>query len=119
MSKNSLELEFSGEEHGEGISSQHEHLRMSSFIVLALEKADKIDIIKSIEGFKYQIKEISPQTKIINMSSPFGLNAKELFLNIRFKGMIANKVSENLFLTDLDGHLFNVEGSPVFAKSSG
>ena len=54
--------------------------------------------------------------KVINVSSPFGLNAKELFLNIRFKGMIANKVSENLFLTDLDGHLFNVEGSPIFAK---
>jgi len=36
MSKNSLELEFSGDEHGEGISSQHEHLRISSFIILTL-----------------------------------------------------------------------------------
>ena len=54
--------------------------------------------------------------KLMNVSSPFGLNAKELFLNIRYKGMIANKVSENLFLTALDGHLFNVEGSPIFAK---
>jgi hypothetical protein len=33
--------------------------------------------------------------------------------------MIANKVSENLFLTDLDGHLFNVEGSPILEKKSG
>lgn len=41
MSKNSLELEFSGEDHGEGISSSHEHLRMSSFIVLSLEKQDR------------------------------------------------------------------------------
>jgi hypothetical protein len=28
-----------------------------------------------------------------------------------------NKVSKNLYLTDLDGHLVNVEGSPVFDKS--
>jgi hypothetical protein len=37
-------------------------------------------------------------------------------LNIRYKGLIVNKVSENLYLTDLDGHLVNVEGSPVFEK---
>lgn len=33
--------------------------------------------------------------------------------------MIANKVSDNLFLTDLDGHLVNVEGSPILAKKTG
>jgi hypothetical protein len=56
--------------------------------------------------------------KIINVSSPFGLNSKELFLNIRYKGMIVNKVSDNLFMTDLDGHLVNVEGSPIFANKT-
>ena len=56
--------------------------------------------------------------KIENVSSPFGLNSKELFLNIRYKGMIVNKVSDNLFLTDLDGHLVNVEGSPIFKKKT-
>jgi hypothetical protein len=38
-------------------------------------------------------------------------------LNIRYKGLIVNKLSENLYLTDLDGHLVNVEGSPVFERS--
>jgi hypothetical protein len=38
-------------------------------------------------------------------------------LNIRYKGLIVNKVSESLYLTDLDGHLVNVEGSPIFEKS--
>ena len=47
------------------------------------------------------------------------MNAKELFLNIRYKGIIANKLSESLYLTDLDGHLVNVEGSPVFDKETG
>jgi len=48
------------------------------------------------------------------MSSPFGLNSRELFLNIRYKGIIVNKIGENLYLTDFDGHLVNVEGSPIF-----
>ena len=29
-----------------------------------------------------------------------------------------NKLSENLYITDLDGHLVNVEGSPVFDRGS-
>lgn len=62
---------------------------------------------------------IKPSQKIVNISSPFGLNSKELFLNIRYKGIIANKVSNSLYLTDLDGHLVNVEGSPVFDKMNG
>jgi len=51
------------------------------------------------------------------MSSPFGLNSRELFLNIRYKGIIVNKIAKNLYLTDLDGHLVNVEGSPIFERS--
>ena len=62
-------------------------------------------------------KYFRPAQKIVNISSPFGLNSKELFLNIRYKGLIVNKVSESLYLTDLDGHLVNVEGSPVFERS--
>jgi hypothetical protein len=32
MSKNSMELEFSGEPHGEGTSSLLENIRMSTFL---------------------------------------------------------------------------------------
>lgn len=56
--------------------------------------------------------------KIVNICSPFGLNSKELFLNIRYKGIIVNRLSSNLCLTDLDGHLVNVEGSPVYDKAT-
>jgi hypothetical protein len=59
----------------------------------------------------------TPSQKIINISSPFGLNSKEHFLNIRYKGLLVNKLSDSLYLTDFDGHLVNVEGSPVFEKS--
>jgi hypothetical protein len=51
------------------------------------------------------------------VASPFGLNSKELFLNIAYKGIIVNKLSDELYMTDLDGHLVNVEGSPIFLKS--
>lgn len=54
----------------------------------------------------------------MNVSSPFGLNARELFLNIRYRGIVSNKLSNMLYLTDLDGHLVNVEGSPIFCKRS-
>jgi hypothetical protein len=57
-----------------------------------------------------------PSQKIINISSPFGLNSKELFLNLRYKGIIVNRISNCLYMTDLDGHLINVEGSPIFDK---
>lgn len=59
---------------------------------------------------------IVPSQKIVNICSPFGLNSKELFLNIRYKGIIVNRLCSNLCLTDLDGHLVNVEGSPVYDK---
>jgi hypothetical protein len=62
--------------------------------------------------------EINAEMKILNICSPFGLNSRELFLNIKYKGMVVNRVSENLYLTDLDGHLVNVEGSPIFSKKT-
>lgn len=31
---------------------------------------------------------------------------------------MSNKLSNMLYLTDFDGHLVNVEGSPVFTKNS-
>ena len=50
MSKNNLELEFSGE--SSGVSSQHEHLRMSTFLALVLESEFKEDskAFQSIRG---------------------------------------------------------------------
>ena len=60
---------------------------------------------------------IKPEVKILNICSPFGLNSKELFLNIQYKGIISNKLSKDLYLTDLDGSLVNIEGSPIIRKS--
>jgi len=62
------------------------------------------------------LEELQPSQKILNICSPFGLNAKELFLNVQYKGQVVNKLSSSLYLSDLDGHLVNVEGSPVFDK---
>lgn len=55
----------------------------------------------------------------MNICSPFGLNSKELFLNIQYKGIVSNVLGNALYLTDLDGSLVNVEGSPVFNKHDG
>jgi hypothetical protein len=39
------------------------------------------------------IAPISVPKEIINISSPFGLNSKELFLNIEYQGLVANKIT--------------------------
>jgi hypothetical protein len=40
-------------------------------------------------------------------------------LNVQYKGQVVNKLAPSLYLSDLDGHLVNVEGSPVFDKRQG
>lgn len=119
MSRNSLELEYS-QMGFDGVSSQQEYLRASSFLVFTFIK-DHIFSLRDIPNLRQDLiqpLDIYPSQKIINISSPFGLNAKELFLNIRYKGIVTNEISQNLYLTDFDGHLVNVEGSPVFDKKT-
>ena len=94
---------------------------MSSFLAFTLDTlpftVSNTTLLTSLADKYSKPEYFRPAEKIINIGSPFGLNSKELFLNIRYKGLIVNKVSENLYLTDLDGHLVNVEGSPVFERS--
>lgn len=91
---------------------------MSSFLLFAKDSTPIFEIPSLLERFKAlePITDFHPSQKILNISSPFGLNSKELFLNLRYKGLIVNKLSHMLYLTDLDGHLVNVEGSPIFFK---
>ena len=83
---------------------------------------DHVFSLKDIPNIRQDLVkkcDIYPSQKIINISSPFGLNAKELFLNVRYKGIVTNEISSCLYLTDFDGHLVNVEGSPIFDKKYG
>lgn len=93
---------------------------MSSFLTFTLDTlpfTESKTLLKILADRFLTPEYFRPAQKIVNISSPFGLNSKELFLNILYKGLIVNKVSESLYLTDLDGHLVNVEGSPVFERS--
>jgi hypothetical protein len=52
---------------------------------------------------------------VTNIACPFGISSKELFHNLTFRGIVANYITENLGLLDLNGGdgLLSVEGSPV------
>lgn len=54
--------------------------------------------------------------KIVNVVSPLALNSSELFLNLKFKGMVTHKFNDNLYLSNLDPSLINVEGSPILDR---
>ncbi|CDW86700.1 serine family [Stylonychia lemnae] len=125
--RNNLELDYrdlAGNTFG--LSYPIDLLRMSTFLIFTKSK-EQIDInSKDIVKYLQQQRSVASsqcvlkqQQKIINICSPFGLNSRELFLNIMFKGIISNKFSPCLYLADLDGHLNNVEGSPIFDSKTG
>ena len=113
MGNNSLELEFTAS-NTVTVPSIEEHLRVSTLIVLTPASNKE----KQEEMAFTPIGDLLPAQKVLNVCSPFGMNAKELFMNITYKGIIVSRVSPRLYLTDLDGHLVNVEGSPVMDKKS-
>jgi hypothetical protein len=56
--------------------------------------------------------------KITNICCPFGASSKELFYNLKYEGLVANYVADNIGILDLNGGegLLNVEGSPIFTE---
>jgi hypothetical protein len=61
-------------------------------------------------------------TAIANICSPFGLSSKELFHNLKFKGIIANYLlGDTMGILDLNGSdgLLSTEGSPIYNANSG
>eukprot|EP00347_Sterkiella_histriomuscorum_P022341 403330820 len=121
MRRNSLELDYQNQDIFDFTQNSSQELRMSSFLVFVKSNQKfymNDEVIKYIKRTFLSSELINQQSKIVNICSPFGLNSKELFLNVNFKGIVANKFSETLYLCDLDGNLINVEGSPIIEKKS-
>ena len=86
-------------------------LRTALFVVLRPRDQKESSDLRVME----QAPEIGSQ--VVNVCCPFGISAKELFFNIRYSGVVANYVNENVGILDLNGGegLLSVEGSPVIS----
>jgi hypothetical protein len=83
-------------------------LRNSTFLRFSFSQ--KLPLINSIIGSLPPVG-----SEVVNICCPFGATSKELFFLLEYKGIIANYLTENLGVLDIEASeaLLNTEGSPV------